>query len=827
MTVDEATRPSLAPPRRPSAPWGERLAGRLRGGGTTAILGLSAAAAGTTWLAMFSWRGFTTQSALFLGPLFLLALVIAGLGAALRLARLPAVAILAIQAVAGFLSAQAVITGYGLPTPTALADLGNRWSGALESSRLYAAPVPASAADGVEPLLILGGLACLLLVDLLACSLQRVPLAGLPLLTIYTIPVSLTGEGVSWWVFAAIAGGFVLMLFLQESEHLSRWGRTLGQDDAVNDPSGFSVRTGDIRTSAAGIAGLATAVALVLPVLIPTLTLELFAGGFGPGKGDDLRIVNPMTDLRRDLRRGADIPLMRITTADPNPSYLRVAVLTRLGDEEWSSGDRTVPQSNIAQGELPALEGVSVDVERRPFNYQVQAAEEFDSIWLPTAQNLSEIYADGSWRYDTRTMDFLAGDDDLSTSNLAYTFTKVDLDLSAPEMARAPAALSSVGAEFTALPSDLSPQVRTLARQVTDGFPNRYQRAVALQEWFRDPGNFTYSLEVPEGNGAGDLVSFLTEGPEGRIGYCEQFASAMAVMARTLDIPARVAVGFLSPDPLGPNRWEFSAHDMHAWPELYFPGSGWVRFEPTPAGGPTGVLTNTPDYTQEELPTFAPPSDQPSNAQPSADLPTRGGDAASADPNAGADSSSGGAGLGTTARRALIGIGVVALLLGLAHLPQLLRRLRRDRRWRTGGVPAAWAELHDTATDLGITWRPGLSPRAMRGRLVEHFGAPLDAATPERPVRGSSVAPEAVAALDRIVHEVELLRYARHPGTADDRGLRFDTGLCVAALNGGASRSARRRAKWWPRSLFRRAAPRATPIETEQATRGVIVDHVG
>ena len=87
--------------------------------------------------------------------------------------------------------------------------------------------MPSSAA-GVEPLLILGGLACLVLVDLLACSLRRVPLAGLPLLVIYTIPVSMTGVGVSWWVFAVVAGGFALMLFLQESEQLSRWGRTLG-----------------------------------------------------------------------------------------------------------------------------------------------------------------------------------------------------------------------------------------------------------------------------------------------------------------------------------------------------------------------------------------------------------------------------------------------------------------------------------------------------------------------------------------------------------------------------------------------------------------------
>ena len=812
----------------PTAPLGQRLAGGM-GGGASAALALAAAAAGTTWLAMFSWSGFTTRPALFLGPLFLLAVVVAGLGTALRLARLPALVVLAIQSVVGFLAAQAIITGYALPTPTALADLGARWAGALESSRFYSAPVPPSA-DGVEPLLILGGLACLLLVDLLACSLRRVPLAGLPLLTIYTIPISLTGDGASWWVFAGISGGFVLMLFLQESEHLSRWGRTLGQDNPADDPSGFSVRTGDVRTTAVGIAAGATALALLLPVLIPTLSLSWFEGGFGPGDGDDLRIENPVGDLRRDLQRGADIPVLRITTGDPDPEYLRIAVLARLGNDEWSTGNRTMPQENVAVGEMPPLLGVDQKViDRSPpeRSYQVQVDEAFDSIWLPTSQNVSEINAGSRWRYDTSTMDFLAGDDEASTSGMSYTFSKIDLDLSAAEMAQAPAAVNAAGTEYTTVPSDLSPQVRALAREVTEGYTNSYQRAVALQDWFRDTGGFTYSLDVVESNGSDDLVAFLSNEEGGREGYCEQFASAMAVMARTLRIPARVAVGFLRPEDLGGNRYEFSAHDMHMWPELYFPGSGWVRFEPTPAGGPEEVDTFAPAYTQERLPDVVEPSLQPTNAQPSEDLPSRAGDAPPDDPNA-ADAAGGGiAGLGTTAWRVLLGMVVLALLVGLAYVPRLLRRMRRDRRWRTGGAPAAWAELHDTAADLGITWRPGLSPRATRARLIEHFGAPLDGSSPERPPRGPSVAPVAVEALDRIVHEVELMRYARRPGTADDRGLRYDTELCVAALYGGAPRSTRRRAHWWPRSLVSRRTPRLVAKAAEPASQGVVVDHVG
>ena len=121
-------------------------------GGAITMLGLTAAAAGTTWLAMFSWRGFTTQAPLFLGPLFMLGLMVGGIGFALRLARLPVPAIVGVQAVTSFVAALAMITGSGLPTPAVLEELGFRLSAAMETSQAYAAPVPAEVA-GVEPLL--------------------------------------------------------------------------------------------------------------------------------------------------------------------------------------------------------------------------------------------------------------------------------------------------------------------------------------------------------------------------------------------------------------------------------------------------------------------------------------------------------------------------------------------------------------------------------------------------------------------------------------------------------------------------------------------------
>src|SRR5205085_11292606 len=120
------------------------------------------------------------------------------------------------------------------------------------------------------------------------------------------------------------------------------------------------------------------------------------------------------------------------------------------------------------------------------------------------------------------------------------------------------------GTEFTDLPDGLPDIVTQEALAQTADYTTKYEKAVALQNWFRD--NFDYSLQTVSGNGTDALEAFLTEGKGGRTGYCEQFASAMAVMARTLNIPARVAVGFLSPelqskDPDGRSTYVYSAWD--------------------------------------------------------------------------------------------------------------------------------------------------------------------------------------------------------------------------------------------------------------------------
>ena len=97
----------------------------------------------------------------------------------------------------------------------------------------------------VHPLLLIGGTLVIVLVDVVACTLRRAPVAGLVLLAAYTLPVAVTGEAVSWWLFSVVAGLFLALVFLQHSDHVTSWGRA-----ADGEKGSFSVRTGAIGNTA-------------------------------------------------------------------------------------------------------------------------------------------------------------------------------------------------------------------------------------------------------------------------------------------------------------------------------------------------------------------------------------------------------------------------------------------------------------------------------------------------------------------------------------------------------------------------------------------------
>lgn len=753
-----------------------------------------------TWVSLWAWRGFVVDSSTYLLPAAGGIAAISVAGVLMRAARMPAVVVAAGQLLVVMLVGNLAWGSSAVPTRESLRTAVQAVRTAVESSQAYAAPVPPEA-PSVVPLLLLGALLLHLLVDLFAVTLGRVPIAGLPLLTIYSLPVSVLQDGVGWFVFALAAACFLTMLALQERTRVSRWGRPFAPATAVSPH----------QAGGAGMAAAAILAALVVPFVVPTFDLGLLdrlGTGTGAGNDGEVRIENPMTDLKRDLVLGPDVPLLQVAGTSGAPSYVRIAVLTTFTGQAWTPGDRDLPQANAADGEVPWPIGLEEDVPHQEQERRFAASDALDSKWLPVPRFVSAVDTGGDeWRYDDRVLDFHARDDDVSTADQTWSAVELDLALEASALDAAGTAPTPLFTTHTALPDDLPRSVVELAERVTADARTDYEKAVMLQRFFQS--EFEYDISRQPGNGSDALEQFLSEGD--RRGYCEQFASAMAVMLRAVDVPARVSVGLLRPEAVDRANgvYEFSSRDMHAWPEVYLGGYGWVMFEPTP----TTHTESLPDYSRgvrpEQEPTDPATTRDPSaSASPSASLPATPSASPAPAPAEEADGGRAG-GSGSPWVTVLWVLGAVLLLAALALLPRLLRSRRSERRWH-GHLPpaeAAWAELRDRVVDLGLAWPAGRSPRRTADLLAEQLAAPRTPDTPQRPRKGPRVAPEAAAALQALTGALEEARYAP-PGAAqhDADELRARVETVGASLEAGTTPARRHTAHWLPRSLVRRSS---------------------
>jgi hypothetical protein len=122
-------------------------------------------------------------------------------------------------------------------------------------------------------------------------------------------------------------------------------------------------------------------------------------------------------------------------------------------------------------------------------------------------------------------------------------------------------------------------RIPQLAERITTSAPSNYEKAVAIEQFLRT--HFGYTLQLGHSHPQDPLAYFLFERKEG---HCEYFASSMAVMLRTLGIPSRIVNGFRGGefnDLTG--QYVIRASNAHSWVEAYFPGFGWISFDPTPA----------------------------------------------------------------------------------------------------------------------------------------------------------------------------------------------------------------------------------------------------
>ncbi|MFD9339035.1 transglutaminaseTgpA domain-containing protein [Streptomyces sp. NPDC060028] len=692
-------------------------------------------------------------------------------------------------------------TGNG-PLAYLVTDFGALFRQGVQDVGEFAIPAPLT--DGIRLLLMSGVLLVGLLVDVLAVTARTAAAAGLPLLALYSVAAGLSGGGESsWFTFLLAGSGYLLLLLAEGRDRLAQWGRVFGAAPSgrVSAASGYGggpdggqavspVRTG--RRLGAVALGLALAVPAVLPALGSGLLGGAGeGGGSGPG-GGQIQAVNPLVSLQSSLNAQDNRVVLKYRTDSPQlgEQYLRILALDEFNGVKWEASGRALTEVPARMPNPPGL-GEEVRADAVEVRTSISSSETYAQRYLPMPYPATGVDIGGKWRFEPagRTLvgDQLAKDKFQNVQGAQYTVRSLLLRPTAEQLQTAPKPNPLIESEYTQLPANLPPVVAETARRVTQGAKDDYTRAVKLQDYFAVNGGFRYDTKVSSGTGSQAIARFLAD----KEGFCIHFAFSMASMSRSLGIPARVAVGFTPGAKQSDGSVNVSMRDAHAWPELYFEGVGWTRFEPTPRSGIT-----VPDYSRPEAPQTQPtaPTAAPSKsaAEPSA-APSKTDDCPPAMKRLGEcggpalrqDTGSGG---GPSLRSVLTWTAVGLAALVLPFLPLLWRGRVRARRLGSREVPAAWRELGDAAWDVGITPDEARSPRGAAARMVEL----------------GRLEPEAAAAAARIAGAVERVLYAP-PGAAAGpyEGLSADVLAVRAGLLAGVSRGARLRALLLPRSAAR------------------------
>ena len=331
------------------------------------------------------------------------------------------------------------------------------------------------------------------------------------------------------------------------------------------------------------------------------------------------------------------------------------------------------------------------------------------------------------------------------------------------------------------VPQPLPAAIRTLAEEIVSGATTEEAKAEAIQDFLLT--HFRYQLPktvpVTQTEGYSALMSFLFTT---RTGYCQQFASSFAVLARIDGLASRVVVGFL-PTQEKNGSWVVTGLQTHAWPQVYFPGTGWVDFEPTPgAGAPTypDITTTTlPGATSTTLARVTGSSSPAHNLQPPKNGATGSSFSFPTVPSTPSQPIGGtGGGSSSDVTTVLLALLAVALLWAVS-VPSW--RIIRDRRTRdpVGAVLLAWREA------VGVLAAAGMHRR--RAETFVEFS--------QRVRRAGALTREADEALTRLADIANRALFARLPPSEDDSRRAVADSVVVR-------RSARRSMSWWAKLLL-------------------------
>jgi transglutaminase-like putative cysteine protease len=631
------------------------------------------------------------------------------------------------------------------------------------------APVHSTVAIRLVICALLGVVAAL--VDLIAVVGRHGALAGVPLLVVYTVSGAVPHRPVSWMLFLAPAVAFLLLLAIDAREDRASWGHRVGH-------RGAAIARPAVALGGQRIAVLALAVAVLLPFATPTNGTNLVSvlldrhssSGGGSGGGS----ISPFASLKGQLTRTTPMDLVKVKITgqanDTSPFYLRVNVLPVFTNSGWraGAGNGTTEPAGIGGLANDPPFGASAD---QTFTAQMTVLGMSGNPAIFAVPNAISGLNNAQWSPQDQ---LVVGAQVNSGETYSETVSQPEPTLAdlraAPENSQDPTM-----AKWLTLPR-IPAQVRRLVDRLTKPTEGPYQRARAISDYFVDPANgFQYSLSTTQGDSGSDLVDFLTN----KSGFCQQYAAAMAVMLRLANVPARVVLGYTHGVTSALGTFTVTTNDAHAWVEAYFSGVGWVPFDPTPQTGAPGASTATLAWAPHSVGGKLSGSGAQS-AQPHPSHPVR--------PSSGPSNRSGHAAHAAAGAQSVPGwlVPVLVLLAIVLVLltPWFVRTRRRRRRLRAGhsGDPdALWAELSDTAVDLGYVWSPTRTPRQVARWLGDSAG---DA-------RGS---------LTTLAHAVEQHRYAP-PGTSTRADLRRELASVIRRLRTGRSRWVRLQAALWPASL--------------------------
>lgn len=677
-----------------------------------------------------------------------------------------------------------------IPTFATLSELSADLAAARESIAVQA--VPAVADEPITQLLVMSIGLIAIVTDALATGLRKPALSGVGLLAVLAIAPFIREPAPQVGIYVLVGLAYLGMIWSG-----SRIG---GPSVRRHDP-----RAGRNRMLAVVIASATALATVVLPTITPGLTEgsldkdqagNLFPSVYSAG-------IDPTIQLGRDLRRSTPVLSLSYSTTGDSAEYLRMVTLGDFTEGTWhpEEGDDLVP---YAEQQIGTPVGLAADVPTESERTEV-SIEALRTDWLPMPFPATQVegLADDQWQLSAGLSTLTTSE--LDTRGLSYAVSSVDVQPTPEQFAAAGSSVPTDLDRYLQLPDVLPAIIGDTARSVTASATSNYDRAVALQEYFRS-SQFTYSLSAPvSGNYDGDSADQIAAFLEAKSGYCVHYASAMAVMARVLGIPARIAIGYAPSQTATGSRDGVTTYDvytdqLHSWPELFFEGIGWVPFEPTPGLDFTPPDYSLPDYatsgTGDSAAVASDPAEVPQTTQSARPQDDVGGTSAAA--SSGAE----------TARGWLVAGLIVLAVAVVVLMPFTVRTLIRRRRVRAlseSPHPAtlAWMELEDSLDDERFSRSPTETVQSLAGRVLAERRVPAEQ-------------------LQRLAAAVEREQFAA-PGQVDAQArslIASDLDAVLGALAEDATTSERALARFVPLSLWRRArTSAATGTEVAERSR--------